>query len=191
MKNTFIIGLSSWIIQDGNYGDFTKGDVAAFALQFYSPTEELSVGGAEDRQIASLKHVRSCFYKVVAKVVHIQTDLEWWAIDAGILMYRDGRYPREIALGSWVSGEIYLGIDPYMYMERYSRHHTAPGLIYDWRIHKIEMDIAPWIQISERGRTRDPDRPGWREIEKTDAWHDGPSAEYILHCELLDIPPRR
>jgi hypothetical protein len=97
----------------------------------------------------------------------------------------------EVELSSWVSGEICVGIDPYMYMQRFSRHHTAPGLIYDWKIHRIEMNIAPLIDIPRRGRMRDPKRPGWREIQQTNTWHDGAGAEYILHCERVDSPPRR
>ena len=30
------IGLSSWIIQDGNYGDFECHAIERFALEFYS-----------------------------------------------------------------------------------------------------------------------------------------------------------
>jgi hypothetical protein len=35
-QNEWQIGLSSWIIQDGNYGDFETGQVLGFALEFYS-----------------------------------------------------------------------------------------------------------------------------------------------------------
>ncbi len=130
-----------------------------------------------------------------ARGAYRRVDLEWWAIDAGLLMYRPGRPPREVEVGSWVSGEIYVGVDPFMYMQRFSRHHTAPGLIYDWKIHKIEQDIAPLIGIPGGGRMRDRMRPGWREIEKTNAWKDGAAdgapPEYVLHCERLDNPPRR
>ena len=37
-KNSLIIGLSSWFIQDGNYRDFKRGDQVAFALEFIRQT---------------------------------------------------------------------------------------------------------------------------------------------------------
>lgn len=35
MGLTFDIGLSAWIIQDGNYEDFEQGQTRSFALEFY------------------------------------------------------------------------------------------------------------------------------------------------------------
>ena len=39
MKELYV-GLSSWIIQDGNYSDFVKDDKAEFALEIYSQNIE-------------------------------------------------------------------------------------------------------------------------------------------------------
>jgi hypothetical protein len=44
--SNLIIDLSSWIIQDGNYPDFVRGQQAAFALQF-RPTEPLLTSAVE------------------------------------------------------------------------------------------------------------------------------------------------
>ena len=30
------VGLASWVVQDGNYGDFARGKRAAFALEFFA-----------------------------------------------------------------------------------------------------------------------------------------------------------
>ncbi|WP_141514508.1 hypothetical protein [Rhizobium sp. M10] len=38
MLNELAVGLSAWIIMDGNYGEFQKGQRAAFALEFYNET---------------------------------------------------------------------------------------------------------------------------------------------------------
>jgi hypothetical protein len=79
-------------------------------------------------------------------------------------------------LGSWISGEISIGIDPFDYFERLAREPDAPCLIYDWQIEKIERRMGL----------------GWSEIDKTDAWKDDRGlAEYLLHCKRLDGPPRR
>jgi hypothetical protein len=188
MTNSLTIGLASWIIQDGNYPDFKNGDTASFALEFYAPSP-LSVD-PERGQTASLEHLHDSTYRITAKVVHIRY-IEWWAIDAGILMYREERPPRDVELRSLVTGEIYIGVDSFFCMERLSRHHTAPGLIYDWIIKKIEIQTAPFIKANGDYMIRDPEKLGWREVDATNAWHDGMGAEYILHCQRLDNPPRR
>jgi hypothetical protein len=187
MKNSLIVGLSSWIIQDGNYRDFKRGDRASFALEFNAPTALDVV--EDDAQTPSLEHLHSSIYRVLGNVVHVR-EMEWWAIDVGVLMYRGGRPPPDAGEGSWVSGQVYIGVDHFAYLERFSRHHTAPGLIYDWIINKIEIQTAPFIKVNERSMVRDPERLGWREIEATNAWKDG-VADYLLHCERLDNPPRR
>jgi hypothetical protein len=150
----------------------------------------LALAQIESSQVVSLENVEANLYRVVGKVVHVR-DCDWWAIDAGILMYREERPPRSVEPGCWVSGEVHLGVDPFFYFERLSREHTAPALIYDWMIKKIEIQTAPFMKADEGFMVRDPDRLGWREIIETNAWQDGTGAEYVLHCERLDNPPRR
>jgi hypothetical protein len=157
-------------------------------LEFYAPTELLAVGF--ENPAVAMEHLHDSTYRMVANVFHVR-EVEWWAIDAGIRMYSDRKPPMGIMEGSWVTGEGYIGVDPFPYFERYSRHHTAPGLIYDWKIQKIELEIAPLVESTEGGRVPDPSRPRWREIEHTEAWKDGSAAHYLLHCALLNNEPRR
>jgi hypothetical protein len=174
MTDLVKVELASWIVQDGNYGDFNRGYSAAFALEFRDSTElhEVEPGGTPILSPASAEGAR---YEAFGQVVHI-TD-EWWAIDVGILIYTFVvEPPRNVQLGSWIGGEICIGIDPFDYFERLAREPDAPALVYDWQIEKIEMQMGL----------------GWREIDKTDAWKDdGGFAEYLLHCRLLDGSPRR
>jgi hypothetical protein len=37
MNPSLVVGLGSWIIDDGNYQSFKPGDVAPFALEFSVP----------------------------------------------------------------------------------------------------------------------------------------------------------
>lgn len=188
MRKTLTVGLSSWVIQDGNYRDFRRDAQVAFALEFYSPNGLLVV---EDHgPAASLEHLHGSTYRVVGKVIHVR-ESEWWAIDTGVLMYREEKPPPGVKEGSWVTGEVHIGVDPFFYFERLSRHHAAPALIYDWVIRKIEIQTAPFIKSHEGHAVRDPARQGWPEIDATNAWSDGVGAEYDLHCERLPTPPRR
>ena len=188
MQSAFIVGLSSWIIQDGNYPDFARGAQVAFALEFYSANGLSVLEGAGKAPF--LEHLHGSTYRIVGRVIHVR-DLEWWAIDAGLLMYREEKPPLGLKEGDWVAGEVYVGVDPFFYFERLSRQHTAPALIYEWLIEKIEMQTAPFIKSDEGHMVRDPTRLGWREIAATKAWNDGVGAEYVLHCERLASPPRR
>jgi hypothetical protein len=65
------------------------------------------------------------------------------------------------------------------------------GLVYDWAIQKIELNTAPYIKAEAGYTMRDPGKPGWREIEQTNARYHGRAAEYLLRCELMNNPSRR
>lgn len=189
MADSLVVGLSSWIIQDGNYGEFSRGNRAAFALEFYAP-EELAEIDPGHTPIRSLIHIEGGQYRTSAQVVHVADD--WWVINAGILLFREERPPRTVQLGSWLCGHIYIGVDPFFYFERLASQPNAPPLIYDWTIEKIEMQTAPFVEIHPPTLQRDPGQLGWREISSTNAWKDDNGrAEYILHCKRTEAPARR
>jgi hypothetical protein len=58
MTNSFKIGLSSWIIQDGNYPDFKQGERAAFAIEFFAPTASWSI--LSDPRVREGRYTVSC-----------------------------------------------------------------------------------------------------------------------------------
>jgi hypothetical protein len=106
-------------------------------------------------------------------------------------MYKQGKPPDGIEPGCWVSGKFYVGIDPFDYFERLSRHHAAPPLIYDWDVTKIELETTPIVEKG-RMRMRDRSRRGWREVNDTRARSGAARMEeFVLHCARLDNPPRR
>jgi hypothetical protein len=193
--NELMIGLSSWVIADGNYPHFERRKRASFALTFYAPdplsipSDYLSVNPpGVDR--TSMQHVAGSYYMVTAKVTHVLDHDGWWVIDTGVLMYRAGMPPGDIKAGCWVSGRINVGVDPFDYFERLSRYYAAPALIYDWDVKKIELETTPIIE-SGRMRMRDQSRREWREVKDTKARAGGPVDEFVLHCARLDTPPRR
>jgi hypothetical protein len=185
--NDLIVGLSSWIIQDGNYPDLVRGQKAAFALEFH-PAQPLSVSAIA---IAPFRmHVSNdSNYEVSGAVAYVADD--WWVVDIGILVFREERPPAEVRPGIFVQGKVMISIDPYFYFEQLSKRAGAPALIYDWTIDKIEMQTAPMIEVAPKRFARDERLLGWREIEKTDAWNDdGGHAWYLLHCSQTDSHPR-
>ena len=189
-----MIGLSSWVIADGNYPHFKRGQRASFALTFYAPdplslpSDTLSMDPpAVDRP--SMQHLEGPEYLVTAKVTHVVEHDGWWVIDAGIPMYRAGLPSNNIKAGNWVRGQINVSIDPFDYFERFSRYHAAPALIFEWHVKSIQIETTPIIE-SGRMRTRDKSRRAWREVADTTA-RSGGFEEFVLHCERLDAAPRR
>jgi hypothetical protein len=187
MKEPLAVGVSAWVIQDGNYPNFRRGDRAAFALEFY-PQTDLAVSDATGAQAPSFVHLGANVYHCKGRVAYVSSD--WWVIDVGVCLYRAQRPPQGAQQGWRFDDEIHIGIDPFFYSQRFSRHHEAPPLIYDWEITKIEIRTAP-LEITQ-GTAVDPDGSGWRAIDATDAWQDnGGRAEYVMHCACLNPTPRR
>jgi len=183
------VGLSSWIIQDGNYGDFRRGQQASFALEFYP--HDCRVSAAKEFRVELIRDNR---YQVTAKVLDVFRDA--CVIDFGVRAFRQRGWPRIIEKGAWIDADIYLGIDPFFYFEDLARRPGMPPLIYDWTIKAITMQTAPFLESrNDRGQrvlTRDETKSAFRKIPETNAWEDDNGhAEYVLHCELHDRRPRR
>jgi hypothetical protein len=188
MNPTWHIGMSSWIIQDGNYSDFAVGREASFALEFYA---EGGLAPAAD-PVKRAEHLGEATYRVSAEVLH--TDRNWWVIDIGLPVFREEAPPSGARAGRFFEGTVNLGIDPFFYMEYLGRPHSAPPLIFTWSIREIFRQTAPFISHPSEQKVliRDPSKLGWSPIAETDAWHDDDGhAEYILHAEVIDPVPRR
>lgn len=112
-------------------------------------------------------------------------------LDMGFLAYQESQPPRYATRGSWVEGEIYLGIDPFMYFEQLKNLSGMPSLVYGFRIEQIFLETTPWLSKSdESGRTmmvRNEQNESYREVPKTDAWNDDDGhAHYVLNCVSVD-----
>ena len=187
MNPTWHIGMSSWIIQDGNYPDFAVGREASFAVEFYSEDKLTPAAGPVKRA----EHLGESNYRVSAEVIY--TDRSWWVIDIGLPVFREETPPSGARAGRFFEGTINLGIDPYFYMEYLGKDSSAPPLIFTWRIREIFQQTAPFVSHPlEHALVRDPSKLGWRPIAETDAWHDDDgNAEYVLHAEVIDPVARR
>lgn len=193
--NLWNIGIESWIIQDGNYPDFRKGQLAEFAL-FFQPRSLLREAKSSEPDAMLIKESD---YIVNAKVVFVGR--ESWVIDFGLLAYTNQPPPKGIKVGSTFSAEIWLGIDYYLYFQALSKVESVPPMIYTWNIQKILMQTAPFIKTisTEPGRlfgkeifVRDVEKLGYKEITATDAKHDDDgSANYMLTCEDTGEMPKR
>lgn len=180
------LGLSAWIIQDGNYGDVRRDDRLEAAVEF----------GFEDAptlvevERPSARHVDGSTYDVAGRVVMVEADV--WVIDVGICVFNEHKPPMGVAVGDMISGRASLGVDPFFYFERLGKRASMPPLIYTWNVVGMVRQTAPFVPAGPRLLVRDASKLGWEAIEQTSAWaDDGGSAEYVLRCALLPDPPKR
>ena len=182
------IGLDSWITQDGNYPDFEVSQQTAFALEFCS-REWLRVQEAPPR----LESLGDAHYRACGVVRYTAADA--WVIEFNdVLAFRQQAPPPNVEAGATVAGEIWLGVDPFFYFETLCRNPGIPPLIYRWRIDRIAIETAPFLESrDERGRSvfvRDASRHAREQRRRTDARHDdGGHGDYVLTCTRLPSAP--
>lgn len=173
------IGLDSWIIQDGNYSDFERGQVVELAVEvvFESTTPAKSA-------LVGARRVDASTYDVTGRVVAIDDDV--WVLDIGLQVYSSSRRPSWVAVGDLVAGRAQVGVDAFAYLEQLSERASIPPLLYTWTIERIERMGRP---STDEGRARDS---ASREVGATDAWADDDGhASYVLHCSLNPAAARR
>jgi hypothetical protein len=185
---TKFIGLASWIIQDGNYGDFSVGEEVRFALEFYPYGISPTAAG-----ITEMTRQRSCLYRCQARYAFLHKRV--CVLDFGLLAYRELRAPMEARLNDWAEVEIYLGIDPFFYSESLCDIWGMPPLAYDWRIERIWLETTPWLEsrneLGQATLTRDEGREAFCEVSQTNGWTDDSGrAHYLLECKHIGGPHR-
>ena len=98
------IGLSSWIIQDGNYNNFETGQHAEFALEFYSQSYLKS--GARSKTSKSLGAAK---YEIIGEVIYLTPKCGFWIL--GFVPFRNPNHRKESALAiSWLLKSILASI---------------------------------------------------------------------------------
>ena len=182
------VGLSSWIIQDGNYSDFHVGQEVKFALEFYPITLERI--GTPTNSFAT--HSGGGRYRVQAQCIFANGDV--WVINAGdFLAYVEQKNERQP--GEWFEGQIYLGIDPFFYREYLHEISGMPPLVYTWLVAQISRETTPMIETrNSRGGlqiSRDVGQESFLTTQKTEAWNDDERhGSYVLACRRVAGPRR-
>lgn len=194
--NGLNISLSPWIIADGNYDHFHRGQTAEFALTFHQKFIEPT-----QTKKRALALVKDCLYKATAEVVFDSPSV--YVLDFGPQAYSASPISPDFRSGDFIEVEFLLGIDPFYY---FSFHHKLPAmlpLIYTWQVDKIIARSAPLLKKSDATGNSwfapDEANYSYREVERTeDRYKDEQdfllnrnkkSLEYILNCTRLDIEP--
>jgi hypothetical protein len=172
--------LNSWIIQDGNYGDFHCGDRHSLAMEFGRARLRPS-----DAREVRCRHEQGCIYTVTAEVIFVNPMV--WVIDFGIKAYWESPPPAFAHAGAWVEGKVFMGIDPCFYKDYLSEIPDMPNLFDEWLVKRIQLNTTSWTHSLSGDRkvlTRDGALETWTDRAATDAWNDDHCrASYLLHLE--------
>ncbi len=182
------ISLSRWIIEDGNYDDFSVGDKRKFALEFWASTPLTR----SPENVMSLREQSGHSYDVAGRLVFASDRV--WVIDCGVLAYSEQESEIEggCKVGDFVRGNLRFGVDPFFYFERHYKIPSIPPLIYEWQVNSIEQDTTPYI-LSNDARTyiRDESQHSHQSVRGTaeDLIIPDRGPEFILYCSKLGTEP--
>lgn len=178
----FSIGMDAWIIQDGNYRDFVVSSVENFALEFFCPVPKFSNSGN-----VSITQKYHCHYIGSGEAIYVD-ETSWFLNFGDFVACQVGPPPPEVKIGSYVTGEFYIGIDPFMYREQVFPKSGTPKIIEKWQIKHILLETTPWETVG-RIMKRASESKTYISVGGTDAWADDDGhASYVLECERL--PPQ-
>jgi hypothetical protein len=185
------LALDPWIVQDGNYSDFTVATTIQFALEFHPRVYVVS----EVKQ-KSFSHVDRNTYRVYGEITFADENIdeEVWILDFGVSAYCQSPDLRGLVKGMYVEAEIDLGIDHYAYMEFLNKRQGIPPIIYDWEINQIEKYTASYLsKKDEYGRALFyPDESKWKSevVSFTDCWSESReySLWYLMSCRQKSSP---
>jgi hypothetical protein len=182
-----MIGLDSWIIQDGNYPDFVTGQRTDFALEFASRGGLRRLGGAHE---VGVRWIAGSHYEVTAQIVYDEPNAQ--VLDFGLLAYHfigieDPDHQSQV--GAWVTGEINLSVDPFFYFEELAREAGFPALIYAWTVQEVLQKTGETTPQDGIDHVQADKTDGFVRIEKTDAWGDDSTLpSYLLRCRMEPAP---
>jgi len=180
--------LSRWIIEDGNYDDFSVGERRKFALEFWASTP--LTRSAEN--VTSLRERNGHSYDITGRLVFASEGV--WVIDCGVLAYSE----REIEIdggckvGDFVRGTLQFGVDPFFYFEQHCKIRSIPALIYEWLVNSIDQDTTPYVPSNDaQTYIRDESQRSHQAVLGTAKNliipDQGPV--FILNCSMLGTEP--
>lgn len=177
---TLNIGIDSWIIQDGNYNDFSVGQETSFAIEFYPKILQMSACNSPEAV-----NIKENLYKFCGQIIYLADNV--WVLDIGFLVYQEAAPPDFATKESFLEGEIYLGVDPYFYSEYLYKMPNMPALKYKFKVEQILLETTPWIEqlhhTGTRELFRDKEKESFEKIDKTNSrTDDNGHAGYILTC---------
>jgi hypothetical protein len=169
------IGLPAWVLQDGNHADFATGERRQFALEWwYDRSQRLRPASGPARCTAR----EDGSYDVTGRLLRAAAEpmSDAFVLDFGLRAYTQWMVLDDLqppSAGAWLSGRIWLGVDPFMYLDDLAGRPGMPPLIHTWTIDEIQVEEQP-------GARR-------RVVPRTHTWDD--VGGYWLRCTLHSDEP--
>ena len=168
--------------------ELVVGEYLAAPIQFYgwdSEFNQMPFGPTELKSPESNSR-EGCRYVVIGKVVHAERQL--WAIDFGLVAFSLSSPPRYATAGSWVTGEISIGVPDCPYDQISRNTAVLDRLANRVTIKEILLNVTPWFETGTDGcLSRDILNKHWRSVSRTNAqFDDDGHAEYEVVVELVD-----
>jgi hypothetical protein len=197
LNNSWSIGLSYWILADGNYAGFEVSQIRQFALEFYP--KDLSHSGSFER-VAEL--LDRCTYRVNGIVEYV--DKNMCVLNFGVRAYCEvdrlpqfwtevrgsGEIPSTLTAGQALKGTIRLGVDPFFYMEQFCREPNVIPLIYTWHVNAIHGQAGSRVWQEGEGWVVDEDKAQWHPLNSTFDRFKQSTGQYEFTCTLVEeVPP--
>lgn len=165
------VGLDAWVLEDGNYPDFVTGERRQFALELgYDRSDRLvPLAGAPAR---TCRHTgRGARYRVSGQLLRAATEpmTDAFVLDVGVLAYTQWLVLDDLqppAAGDWLTGEIALAVDPFMYRDELAARPGMPPLAYTWTVEEVQLRAGD----------------AWQTVPRTRVWED--EGGYRLRCRL-------
>lgn len=178
---TIWIATSAWMIEDGNYREFRVGQQVRFALSAAPQILQSGVSGGP-----LLNRMRRSRYRFHGRMAYRAAD--GWVLDIGFPVFVEGEPPAFAPVGSWLSGELVLGLAPLFYLAQYARGPGALPLICPWRIDRVLRNVTPLIaSIDGAGRRivlPDEQQEAFVEARGTDV-RTYRNRDYLMECTRL------
>lgn len=162
-------GLALWLIED-SLSNIEVGEVQHLALQIHF--KDCTKSESTLKQATS---TGSSNYQINGEVTNLVERM--LVIDFGLRAFGYIKpisdKLNDIQLGSFLSGNAYLGFN----MERYLlKQPNMPSLVYTWQVDRIFKETIPLIPGRDKSgkkiATLDTAKTTYEEITKTDTWKD-------------------
>ncbi len=179
---------------DGPYDDVKLGQIVEFEIGFNAHSLEPTT--QTEKSTISLGNAEYMFVSEVSYITKHENFL--CILDLGFKVGGGYRDLKDVSAGSYLIGQATLFVDDENYWYKLRDDPNYPPLVYTWQINRILLNTTPYIPVITPGgnktQERDASRQSYLELDKTDVWEDGKKygvfPSYVLHCTLLDIPPK-
>ena len=178
-------------VADGPYQDVSCGQTVEFIVGFYASSLEST--SKTEKSVIRLGNAEYIFESEISYVSKLKIHL--YILDIGFKVSGGYRDLKDVSAGSYLIGQAALFVDDENYWYDLDKDPNYPPMVYTWQINRILLDTTPYIDSGNKIQKRDKLRQSFLELDKTDIWEDGKNydqsfPQYILHCSLLDIPPK-